>query len=182
MMKFCLPALAVALTFAAAAPSLSAQAIATATGNALAVGLAYESANPDYGPIRSSGLGFYVNYDFSRYVGATAEFNFQTSFSHPVFLEHTYLFGLRGEYHYKKRYVPYGKILIGAATASPNGNFPLLNAPGSYPMFAIGGGLDIRLDHHVTIRAIDYEQQEWLEYHPNGLTPSIISFGGAYRF
>ncbi len=181
MMKFCLPALAVVLTFAAAAPTLSAQAVAAATGNALAVGVAYENGNPDYGGSRASGLGFYANYDFSRFVGATAEFNFQTSLSHPVFLEHTYLFGLRGEYH-KKRFVPYAKLLLGDATAAPNGNFPLLNAPGSYPMYAIGVGLDIRLEHHLTVRAFDYEQQEWLEYHPNGLTPTIISFGGAYRF
>ncbi len=182
MMKFRLSALAVTLTFAIAAPRLSAQAVAAATGNALAVGVDYQSVNPDYGPIRSQGIGFYANYDFSRYVGVTAEFNFQTAFSHNVvFLEHSYLFGVRGEYH-KKRFLPYGKLLIGAATSSANGTFSLINAPGTYPAYAIGGGLDYRFEHHLTVRAIDYEQQEWLSYHPNGLTPSIISFGAAYRF
>lgn len=181
MTKFCLPALAVALTCAIGARSLSAQASATATGNALAVGAAYITDNPDYGPSRASGIGFFVNYDLNRYLGATAEFNFQTSFSHVVFLEKTYMVGLRGEYH-KKRFTPYGKFLLGGASAAPNGNFPLLNAPGSYPMYAIGVGLDVRLEHHLTLRAFDYEQQEWLEYHPNGLTPGLISFGGAYRF
>ena len=181
MMKFCLPALAVVLTTAVAAPCLSAQAVATATGNALAIGVDYQSINPDYGPIRGSGIGFYANYDFGRYVGATAEINFQTAFSHVVFLEHTYLVGVRGEYH-KRLFTPYGKLLIGGATASPNGNFSLENAPASYPMYAIGAGLDLRLPHHLTVRAIDFEQQEWLDYHPNGLTPTIISFGAAYRF
>lgn len=97
-MKFRLSVLAVVLTVAVGAPRLSAQAVATATGNALAVGLAYQSVNPDYGPIRSSGLGIFANYDFSRYVGVTAEINFQTSFSHVVFLEKTYMVGARGEY------------------------------------------------------------------------------------
>ncbi len=181
-MKFRFSALAVALTFATAAPRLSAQAVAAATGNALAVGVDYQSANPDYGPSRSQGLGIYANYDFSRYVGVTAEVNLQTAFSHKViFLEHTYLFGVRGEYH-KKRFLPYAKLLVGGASASVNGNFPLENAPASYPAVAIGGGLDYRFEHHLTVRAIDFEQQEWLSYHPNGLTPTIISFGAAYRF
>lgn len=182
MMKFTLSALAVALTFAVATPRLSAQAEAAATGNALAAGIAYESADPDYGPVRSQGLGIFANYDFSRYLGATAEFNFQTSFSHNVvFLEHTYLVGVRGEYH-KKRYLPYAKFLVGGATSTVNGNFPLENAPGTYPMVAVGVGLDYRFEHHITVRAFDFEQQEWLSYHPNGLTPTIISFGAAYRF
>lgn len=180
-MKFRLSVLAVVLTVAVGAPRLSAQAVATATGNALAVGLAYQSVNPDYGPIRSSGLGIFANYDFSRYVGVTAEINFQTSFSHVVFLEKTYMVGARGEYH-KGRFLPYGKILVGGASAAPNGNYPLLNAPASYPVVAIGGGLEIRCPRHLTVRAIDYEQQEWLEYHPNGLTPTVVSFGAAYRF
>ena len=182
MMKLRFSALAVAFTFAVAAPRLSAQAVAAATGNALAVGVAYENADPDYGPVRSQGLGIYANYDFSRYVGATVELNFQTAFSHNVvFLEHNYMFGVRGEYH-KKRFLPYGKILIGDSTSSVNGNFPLLNAPGSYPTYAIGAGLDYRFQHHLSVRVIDFEQQEWLSYHPNGLTPTIISFGAAYRF
>ena len=180
-MKFCLPALAIVVSSAIAVPYASAQAVATATGNALSVGAAYLSANPDYGGSRSSGLGIFANYDFSRYVGVTAELNFQTSFSHVVFLEKTYMVGARGEYH-KGRFLPYGKLLIGGASSAPNGNYPLENAPATYPLYAIGAGLDIRLPHHTTIRAIDYEQQEWLDYHPHGLTPTIISFGAAYRF
>ncbi|MGI4829886.1 MAG: hypothetical protein ACRYFU_17075, partial [Janthinobacterium lividum] len=83
---------------------------------------------------------------------------------------------------HKGRFLPYGKILVGGASAAPNGNYPLLNAPASYPVVAIGGGLEIRCPRHLTVRAIDYEQQEWLEYHPNGLTPTVVSFGAAYRF
>ena len=182
MMKYCVTALVVALVAGVAAPRLSAQATAAATGRSLSVGLAYQNADPDYGPTRSSGGGIFANYDFGRYLGATAEFNFQTAFSNVVFLEHSYLFGVRGEYH-KGRYMPYGKALIGDSTSSINGHNPgLINAPGSYPTFALGGGLEIRLEHHINIRAIDYEQQRWLQYHPNGLTPSVFSFGAAYRF
>jgi hypothetical protein len=182
MMKHCLSALALTLAAGLVTPHLSAQAIATATGKTLAVGLAYQNIDPDYGPYRASGMQIFANYDFSRYVGITAEANLQTAFSNVVFLEHTYLFGARGEYR-KHRYMLYGKGLIGDGTASNNTSNPgLLNAPGSYPVLAYGGGLDIRLPDHITVRAIDYEDQRWLAYHPNGLTPHMFSFGAAYRF
>ncbi len=181
-MKHCLSALTLTLAAGVLAPQISAQAVAAATGKTLAVGVAYQNIDPDYGPNRASGIGIFANYDFSRYLGLTAEANLQTAFSNVVFLERTYLFGVRGEYH-RGRYMLYGKALIGDATASNNTSNPgLYNAPGSYPLFAIGGGLEYRLEHHITLRPIDYEEQHWLTYHPNSLTPHVLSFGLAYRF
>ena len=186
MMKHCFSALAAFCAAALAVPSLHAQATATATGRSLSAGVSYQTVNPDYGPSRSSGVGIFVNYDLSRYFGVTAEANLQTAFSSVVFLEQTYLIGARGEYHSNRfggRYMGYGKLLIGGANASNNtANPALINAPGGYPVFAYGGGIEARLPRHITLRAIDYEQQQWLTYHPNGLTPGIFSFGAAYRF
>ena len=179
-MKYCFPALVVVAATAILAPRASAQATATATGRALAVGLTYQNIDPDYGPSRASGLGVFANFDFSRYLGATAELNFQTAFSSVVYLEHTYMVGARGVYRHRNLQ-GYAKLLIGGANGSSNG-VPNLQNVGSYPIFAFGGGLDVRLEHHITIRAIDYEQQQWLDYHPNGLTPHVLSFGAAYRF
>jgi hypothetical protein len=183
MMKYCFSALVLVVALGIAAPRASAQATATATGRTLAVGLSYQNSDPDYGPSRSSGVGIFANYDVSRHLGATAEMNFQTAFSNVVFLEHVYLVGARGLYN-RGRYIGYAKFLVGGATASNNaaGGVSILNAPGSYPVVAYGGGLEIRFEHHFTLRAIDYEQQQWLRYHPNGLTPGVFSFGGAYRF
>ncbi len=181
-MKHCLSALAITVAAGIVTPQLSAQAVATATGKTLAVGVAYQNIDPDYGPDRASGIGIFANYDFSRYVGLTAEANLQTAFSSVVFKEQTYLFGARGEYN-RGKYMAYGKALVGDASASNNTTNPaLINAPGSYPLYAIGGGLDIRFQHHLTVRAIDYEEQHWFSYHPNGLTPHVISIGAAYRF
>lgn len=181
MMKHCLSALALTFGVTVLAPQMSAQAIATATGRTLAVGVAYQNIDPDYGPSRASGVQIFANYDFARYVGVTAEINLQTAFSNVVFLEHSYMFGARGEYR-RGRYQAYGKALIGDATSSNNTSNPgLLNAPGSYPALGLGGGLDIRLEHHLTVRAIDYEDQHWFTYHPNSLTPHMLSFGIAYR-
>lgn len=182
MRKHCLSAFALTLAVVVITPRLSGQAVATATGKTLDIGLAYQNIDPDYGPSRASGLQVFANYDVSRYVGLTAEVNLQTAFSNVVFLERSYLFGARGEYN-RGRYKAYGKALIGDSSASNNsGNPGLLNAPGSYPTYALGGGLDILFPHHLTLRAIDYEDQHWLSYHPNSLTPHVLSFGAAYRF
>ena len=182
MMKHCLSALALTFGVVIAAPQLSAQAVPTATGRTLAVGVAYQNIDPDYGPDRASGLQIFANYDIARYLGLTAEVNLQTAFSDVVFKENSYMFGARGEYR-RGRYMAYGKALIGDATSSNNTsrNPGLLNSPGSYPTFGLGGGLDIRLEHHLTVRAIDYEDQHWFTYHPNSLTPHMLSFGVAYR-
>lgn len=179
-MKYCFSVLVFVAAAAIVVPHGSAQATATATGTVLSAGLTYQNIDPDYGPSRASGLGVYANYDFSRYVGATAELNFQTAFSSVVYLEKTYMFGARGVYRHG-RLQGYAKFLVGGASGSSNGVANLLNT-GSYGVFAYGGGLDVRLEHHITVRAIDYEQQQWIAYHPNGLTPHVFSFGAAYRF
>lgn len=186
MMKHCFSALVVLGVATLAAPKLHGQASATATGRSLSAGVSFQTADPDYGPSRSAGVGIFANYDLNRYFGLTAEANLQTAFSSVVFLEQTYLVGARGEYHSNRfggRFMGYGKALVGGAKASNNTSNPaLINAPGGYPVIAYGGGIEARLQHHITLRAIDYEQQHWFSYHPNGLTPSVFSFGAAYRF
>ena len=182
MTKHCSVVFVLALFAGATTPNLSAQAVATATGRSLSIGVAYQNIDPDYGPSRASGVQVFANYDLSRYFGLTAEANLGTAFSNVVFLEHSYLFGGRGTYR-RGRYLVYGKALIGGASSSNNSNNPfLLNAGSSYPALGIGGGLDIQVPYHIVIRAIDYEDQHWFSYPPNALTPHLFSVGAAYRF
>lgn len=187
MMKHCLSALTLACALAVTAPRLHAQASATATGNALSVGLVFQNADPDYGPSRSSGIGAYANFDFARYLGLTAEVNVPTAFSNVIYPERTFLFGGRGVYR-RGRYGVYFKALGGLAAAGNNSSVDpaitasqLINAGQSYGAVAIGGGLEYRLERPLTLR-LDYESQHWLGYEPNSLTPNIISIGAAYRF
>lgn len=179
-MKHCLSALAFTAAASIVTLHLSAQAVATATGKTLAVGVAYQNIDPDYGPSRASGVQIFGNYDFTRYVGLTAEVNLQTAFSNVIFLEHTYLVGGRGEYN-RGRYMVYGKALVGGGSGSNNTTNPNLYNVGSYSLYALGGGVEARFQHHLTVRAIDYEDQHWLDYKPNSLTPHMFSFGVAYR-
>ena len=187
MFKHCLSAFTLFSALAVTAPHLQAQAVATATGNALSVGLVYQNADPDYGPSRSSGIGAYVNFDFARYLGLTAEVNAPTALSNVIYPERTYLFGGRGVYR-RGRYGLYVKVLGGLASAGNNSSVDpnitasqLINAGQTYGVAAGGGGLEYRLDRPLTLR-LDYESQHWLGYQPNSLTPGIFSIGAAYRF
>ena len=187
MFKHCLSALTLLTALAVTAPHLQAQAVATATGNALSVGLVFQNADPDYGPSRSSGLGAYLNFDFARYLGLTAEVNAPTAFSKVIYPERTYMFGGRGIYR-RGRYGIFVKVLGGVASAGNNSSVysaitpaQLINANQSFGVLAGGGGLEYRLDRPLTLR-LDYESQHWLGYEPNSLTPGIFSIGAAYRF
>jgi opacity protein-like surface antigen len=51
----------------------------------------------------------------------------------------------------------------------------------AYNMLAFGGGLDYRVLPYLNIRG-DYEYQRWFGFPPNGLTPSVVTVGVAYRF
>ena len=186
-MKHCLSALTIACALAITVPRSQGQAVATASGNALSVGVAYQNADPDYGPTRGSGIGAYANFDFARFIGVTAEVNLPTAFSNVIFPERSFLVGARGEYH-RGRYMAYGKLLGGVASSGNNSSVysaitasQLINASETYSLYALGGGVEYRLELPVTVR-LDYEQQEWLGYKPNGLTPGIFSIGAAYRF
>ncbi len=187
MIKHCLSALALFCASSVTASHLQAQAVPTATGNALSVGLVFQNADPDYGPSRSSGIGAYANFDFARYLGVTAEVNVPTAFSNVIYPERTFLFGGRGIYR-RGRYGLYGKVLGGLASAGNNSavdptitSSQLINAGQTYGAVAGGGGLEYRLNRPLTLR-LDYESQHWLGYQPNSLTPGIISIGAAYRF
>jgi opacity protein-like surface antigen len=67
-----------------------------------------------------------------------------------------------------------GTIVIQEVQDNPEGG------AGNYFSYAIGGGLDIRVTKHITVRAIDLEYQHW--NYGNGLTPIAFTVGAAYRF
>jgi len=64
----------------------------------------------------------------------------------------TYLFGPRISLRRSERFTPFGEVLFGVARADAS----VLGASGSENAFAmsIGGGLDIRVAHHFSIRPV----------------------------
>lgn len=160
---------------------LPAQAIpaATQTGS-YQIGGGYSFASSDYGKVSIGGISIYAGVDLNRFVGIEVDAH-KVSLKTPTDIgEDSYLIGPRFGYVYR-RFHPYAKVMFGVGVFQRQPDVtPHTSA--SYGVLAAGGGLDIRVSHHVNVRAIDYEAQSWPGFEPNGLTPHVITFGAAYSF
>jgi len=184
MMKRSLVVLAFAALFTAATTQLEGQALPTATraGN-LQAGFGVSNAQSDEYIPRISGITGYVTFDIFRHIGIEADIHVLNVITPDDFVEDTYLAGVRYVWHFK-HLDPYAKILAGIGKTSIQQ--PSLaqapGTPGTYMAIAAAGGLDIRLPHHINVRAIDFEYQTWPNFPPTGLSPTVITCGAAYRF
>ena len=123
-------------------------------------------------PNRVYGIGTYFDLRFSRWIQLEAEgrwSRFNTAGENNQ--EDTYLAGPRVPIHifHKMHATPYGKFLIGWGRAS---GFLESNRPTTLAM-AYGGGLDLRVTKHFTLRAFDFEFQQWR------VTPTLFPYEGS---
>ncbi len=153
---------------------------ATSRSFTLSAGALGSTAQPDYtgegiaytGPKRLYGAGAYVDLRFSRWLQVEGEgrwmrFNeYYPPGSSTGIDEDTYLIGPRIPIATFHRVTPYGKFLVGLGSAS-------FLMGGDAFVFAYGGGVDYRLSHRLTLRAFDFEWQQWR------LTPVLSPYGGS---
>lgn len=171
----------VCIALIGAASMLHSQATPAATRKAdLQVGIGFSSAHSDYLPNRINGGAAYFDFDFTRHLGVEGVFHFVKDGKESDIYEKTYEVG--GRYHLTyKRFAPYGKIMYGRGVF----NFPAYpgysHANLAYNLFAGGAGGDYMILRHVNARA-DFEYQRWMGFPPNGLTPTLFTFGAAYHF
>ncbi len=112
------------------------------------------------------GIGAYVDYKVNRWVVVESEGRWlRFNQYQPGINEDNYLIGLKVPIKNIDRFTPYGKFLVGLGS----GGF--LN--GHSTVLALGGGLDYRLSKRFTLRAFDFEYQEWL------ITPTLHPYGGS---
>jgi hypothetical protein len=136
---------------------------------------------PDYkgggvaqtGPYRLYGDGAYVDVKLTRWVQIEAEARWLRFNSYLDIREDNYLIGPRLpiERLRFKRATPYAKVLIGYGRM----NFEYNAAYGRFTDIAYGGGVDVKLTKRITLRAIDFEYQQW----PNWLSSSLSPYGGS---
>jgi hypothetical protein len=131
-------------------------------------------------PNRIYGLGTYVDIHFTHWFQVEAEgrwlrFNQLSDIS-----ESNYLIGPRlpiQRLHFW-RATPYAKALIGLGKMTFEDNL----ATGSFTALAYGGGLDVKLTKRISLRAIDFEYQQWPKWINNEqLFPYGASVGVGYR-
>jgi hypothetical protein len=153
----------------AGALSAHAQVVPAATGRALSItagGLA-SAFQPDYagGGIASTssnrlyGVGAYVDVKFTRWFQVEAEGRWLRYNQLYNIYQDNYLIGPRLPIPHLHiwRATPYAKVLVGFG----NMNFEFNEAHGRYTDIAYGGGVDIRVTRRISVRAIDFEYQQW---------------------
>lgn len=168
-----------AASFLSTPAFLFSQASPTATRMAsLQVGAGYSNASTDYVPQRVGGMTIYADFDFFHHLGLEGQFRYIKDGQTNIY-EKTYEIGPRYSRTYG-RFSPYVKGLYGRGVF----NFTYRGeetANLAYNLIGLGGGLDYHLLRHVNVRG-EYEYQRWFGFPPNGLTPSVVTVGAAYRF
>jgi len=145
------------------------------SGFSLAVGGEGSVFQPDYAgqgvaqtsPNRLFGIGAYADMRFSRWVQLEAEARWLRFNEYAGIGQNTYLVGPRVPIHDFRGWTPYGKVLFGLGTGTNSW------LTGQAFTMAFGGGVDYRLTRKITIRAADFEYQEWR------VTPTLWPYGGS---
>lgn len=163
----------IAVSFATV--SARAQVVPSATSNSftLTAGGLGSAFQPDYAgegiaqtsPNRLYGAGAYVDARLNRWLVAEFEGRWLRYNTYLGINENTYLVGPRVPITTFHRITPYGKFLVGIG----NGSF----LSGNTFVLSYGGGVDYRLSRRFTLRAFDFEYQQWR------LTPVISPYGGS---
>jgi opacity protein-like surface antigen len=177
------------LLLAGGALAASAQVVPSATRGQFSVtaGALGSVFQPDFSnsngvgeaPNRIYGVGAFVDLKFTRWVQIEAEgrwsrFNTTVGGFTEDNSEDTYLIGPRLPIHHFNflHATPYAKVLVGVANA------PFLSNPSL--ALAYGGGVDFRLTRHFSLRAPDFEYQQW-RVSPTELYPYGVSVGVSYK-
>jgi hypothetical protein len=167
--------------FSAALVSAHGQVVPSAAERVLTIraGGFASAFQPDYAgeriaqtsPNRLYGAGAYVDAHITRWVQPELEVRFmrfnQYYFGTPPTGngENTYSIGERLPIMTFHKFTPYGKVLAGLGT----GSF----LTGDSFVLTFGGGVDYRLNRRFTLRAFDFEYQEWR------VTPTLWPYGGS---
>ena len=141
----------------------------------LQIGFDYSNADSDYVANRIRGYGLYGDFDFTQHYGVEVDFH-QLSDPNSAVYERSYEVGGRYVRHYNI-FAPYIKALYGRGVF----NFPFNEANLAYNSANLGAGVDIKVHPRINVRA-EYEYQRWFSFPPDGLTPSMYTFGVAYHF
>jgi hypothetical protein len=139
-----------------------------------------DSSHPLYGPSANYlvGLGTYVDLHFTHWIQLEGEARWLRFNQFAGEHQDTYLVGPKVPVIRFGRTQVYGKAMIGAGKMT----FPNNYGYGTFTALAFGGGADYSLSRKVTLRAVDFEYQDWPKFLPNfNIHPYGISVGMSYR-
>ena len=175
----------------AGAAAACAQVVPSATRSQLSftVGGMGSIFQPDYagggvaqaGPKRLVGIGAYADLKLTRWVQLEGEARLLRFNEFHNIYQDNYLIGPRVPIHtYYGRITPYGKVLFGFT----NMNFEYNVTKCRCSTIAYGGGADVALTNRLSLRAIDFEYQQfpnWYVQQTSQLHPYGFSVGIGYK-
>jgi opacity protein-like surface antigen len=168
-------ALIVATVLGAAGKRSSAQVVPSAVGpgSYVAVGAGVSGFQAVYGQRDLAGGFLYADVHPQWRVGFEGEARFLRYHTSEDVTESNYVGGIRVLVFHAHRLEPYTKFLAGMGRIT----LPFGNAHGSFLAYVPGAGLDVALNHNVSVRAIDFEYQHWPQFPYGSFSPYGISCG-----
>lgn len=148
------------------------------------VGGGFSYGKHDYGytlpgdGTRISGFSLYGTFDPTTHLGVELAFRQLGNHKADHLYERTYEIGPRYVLHFG-RFHPYARVMYGRGVF----NYPQDVANLAYNMGVLGGGVDINVQRHLTVR-VDYEYQRWFSFigQAHDLQPQMVTVGAAYHF
>ena len=136
--------------------------------------------SPPYGKGANNlvGLGTYVDLHFTHWIQVEGEARWLRFDQYAGEHIDNYFIGPRVPIHRFGRAQAYGKVLIGMGKMTFPNNFGY----GTFTALAYGGGIDYKLSRKLTLRAVDFEFQQWPKWLNNSaLYPYGASVGLGYK-
>jgi hypothetical protein len=146
---------------------------AVGPGAYVAVGGGISGFQSVYGQRDLAGALIYADVHPQWRVGFEGEARFLRYHTSEDVTESNYIGGIRVLVFRSHGLEPYTKFLAGMGKIT----LPFGDAHGSFLAYAPGAGLDIALNHNVTLRAIDFEYQHWPQFPYGSFSPYGISSG-----
>jgi hypothetical protein len=150
---------------------------AVGPGAYIALGAGVSGFQAVYGQRDLVGGFLYADVHPQWRVGFEGEARFLRFHSYEEVTETNYLGGLRIRLLHAHRLEPYGKFLAGMGRIT----LPFQQAHGAFLALVPGAGLDVVVNHMVTLRAVDFEYQHWPQFPYGPLNPYGVSAGVRLR-
>jgi hypothetical protein len=171
--------LAFAISIACMGPR-AARAQVAASGNqgglSLSAGAMGSGFSFQYGQLKIAGITGFIDADTRRPLGVEVEERGLEFSQSANFHVETYSIG--GRCHFDiGRFQPYIKGLVGFGEF----NFPYKYAYGRSPVVTAGGGLDFHWTRRISVRAADFEYQDWPQFTYGNLNSFGVSAGFRVR-
>jgi hypothetical protein len=146
---------------------------AVGPGAYVAVGAGVSGFQAVYGQRDLAGGLIYADAHSQWRVGFEGEARFLRFHTSEEVTESNYIGGIRVLIFRSHGMEPYAKFLAGMGKIT----LPFGYAHGSFLAYAPGAGLDVAINHNVTVRAIDFEYQHWPQFPYGSFSPYGVSSG-----